>query len=248
MEWRDSVENLLKNIGEECQIKAKIHRMMFERYSKRNLKYQIPVIILSVLSGSGNFIASNFPEYEKWLIIGIGGMSMFTSIISSISQFLKFSQLSEGHRIAYLSWEKFYSQIRIQMSLRRKDRMNAEDFYNVITMNYNRLNEISPDIEEMFIGRMKSQTKKVNKTSKPYYLSKFQHIDKWNSKQKRQSEDRSTDDESVETPKKEKISNTLNRISSNINTLLKQKEETKEDLVVKIDTPSEKKDSSESAV
>ena len=63
--------------------------MMFEHYSKRNLKYQLPVIILSVLSGSGNFIASNFPEYEKWLIIGIGGMSMFTSIISSISQFLK---------------------------------------------------------------------------------------------------------------------------------------------------------------
>ena len=60
MEWHDSVEALLKSIGEECQIKAKIHRMMFEHYSKRNLKYQLPVIILSVLSGSGNFIASNF--------------------------------------------------------------------------------------------------------------------------------------------------------------------------------------------
>ena len=80
MEWHDSIENLLKNIGEECQIKAKIHRMMFEHYSRRNLKYQIPVIILSVLSGSGNFIASNFPEYEKWLIIGIGGMSMLSLI------------------------------------------------------------------------------------------------------------------------------------------------------------------------
>lgn len=253
MEWHDSIENLLKNIGEECQIKAKIHRMMFEHYSRRNLKYQIPVIILSVLSGSGNFIASNFPEYEKWLIIGIGGMSMFTSIISSISQFLKLSQLSEGHRIAYLSWEKFYSQIRIQMSLRRKDRMNAEDFYNVITMNYNRLNELSPDIEQQFIIKMKSQTKKIHKTSKPYYLSKFKHIDKWDSKQKKHPDDKSIDTESTKTSinitpkKKEKLSNTLNRISSNIDTLLKKKEEIdeKKDLTIMINTP-EKKDSSES--
>ena len=253
MEWHDSIENLLKNIGEECQIKAKIHRMMFEHYSRRNLKYQIPVIILSVLSGSGNFIASNFPEYEKWLIIGIGGMSMFTSIISSISQFLKLSQLSEGHRIAYLSWEKFYSQIRIQMSLRRKDRMNAEDFYNVITMNYNRLNELSPDIEQQFITKMKSQTKKIHKTSKPYYLSKFKHIDKWDSKQKKHPDDKSIDTESTKTSinitpkKKEKLSNTLNRISSNIDTLLKKKEEIdeKKDLTIMINTP-EKKDSSES--
>jgi len=179
---------------------------------------------------------------------------MFTSIISSISQFLKLSQLSEGHRIAYLSWEKFYSQIRIQMSLRRKDRMNAEDFYNVITMNYNRLNELSPDIEQQFISKMKSQTKKIHKTSKPYYLTKFQHIDKWDSKQKKHPDDKSTDNESVIssstiTPKKKRgITTTLNRISSNLDTLMKKNEENgleEKEIVIEVETPK-KKDSTES--
>lgn len=231
MHWHKSLENVLTQIGEECQYKAKIHRICYDYFNKRNIKFQLPVIIFSVLSGSGNFVASNFPTIEKWMILGIGGLSMATSIISSIAQFLKLSQLSEGHRIAYISWEKFYTQIRIQMGLRRKFRAPAEDFYNNIVMNYNRLNEISPEIPVTFIKSMKSTNKKVKRQSSlPYYAAKFQNIDCYN------SENSSVKNEEVSFEKKETMLSKIIIDKSKNN----DSSSSSESSLIKLDTPESK--------
>ena len=76
---------------------------------------------------------SSFPDIQELIILGIGGLSIVTSIVSSIAQYLKLAEKSEAHRIAYVSWEKFYNNVRFQLSLRKKDRENilvANFLYN----------------------------------------------------------------------------------------------------------------------
>ena len=63
-----------------------------EEYSKRSRGYQLPIIILSVMCGSGNFVSTSFPENQDTIILGVGVLSIITSIISSIAQYLKLAE------------------------------------------------------------------------------------------------------------------------------------------------------------
>ena len=77
-EWDESIENILSEIGDESQINAFMHKKAQSYYTKENIKYQLPIIILSALSGTGNFISANFPEYASTIVLAVGGVSIFT--------------------------------------------------------------------------------------------------------------------------------------------------------------------------
>ena len=148
MDWHESHELVLVELSEEAQISAHLHKRAYEHFSRRNVQFQMPIIILSVLSGSANFISSSskFAEYQPFIVLGVGGVSILTSIISSVSQFLKLSEYAEGHRIAYSSWEKYYARVSIQLKLKRENRDPANDFTSTAQAEYLRLKEMSPDV------------------------------------------------------------------------------------------------------
>ena len=105
-----------------------------EEFSNRS-SYQLPIIILSVMCGSGNFVSTSFPENQDTIILGVGVLSIITSIISSIAQYLKLAEKSEAHRIAYVSWEKFYNNIRFQLSKEEKKEKNYKIICLLLQMN-----------------------------------------------------------------------------------------------------------------
>lgn len=174
--WDESIEAIFSELGDEAQINAFLHKKAAEYYTKQNIKYQLPIIVLSALSGSGNFISANFPAYANLIVLGIGGVSIFTSIISSVAQFLKVSQLSESHRISYLSWEKFHSTIKFQLSRRKESRDNIRDFLSLVIPEYQRLKEISADIPKHICDMVKRDKKKLSKMQVPYMLNGFHPV------------------------------------------------------------------------
>ena len=175
-EWEESIEQILSELGDEAQINAFLHKKSNDYYTIQNIKYQLPIIILSAVSGTGNFISANFPTYAQTIILAIGGLSIFTSILSSVAQFLKVSQLSESHRISYLSWEKFHSNIKFQLSKRRYSRDNLRDFLSVIVPEYQRLKEISATIPTHICEQVKRNKKNMKNMKVPYMLNGFHPV------------------------------------------------------------------------
>ncbi len=114
-----------------------------------------------MLSGSANFISSSFPGQQGYIVLGVGGISIMTSIISSISQFLKLGEYAEGHRIAYNAWEKFYARINIQLKMRRDNRENANEFLIQAQAEYLRLKEMSPDVPANISREVSSKNKET---------------------------------------------------------------------------------------
>ena len=176
VEWDDSIESVLSELGDEAQINAYLHKMANVYFTNKNIKFQLPIIILSALSGTGNFVSNNFPDYQQIIILAIGGISIFTSIISSVAQFLKVSQLSENHRISYLAWEKFYSTIKFQIRQRRESRDNLRDFISIVIPEYQRLKEISADIPKHICENVKKRKKNLNKMQVPYLINGFHPV------------------------------------------------------------------------
>ena len=174
--WDDAIEKILSEMGDEAQINAYLHKKAQEHFTIKNIKFQLPIIILSALSGTGNFISANFPEYSEYIILGVGGVSIFTSIISSVAQFLQVSQLSENHRMSYLSWEKFHSTIKFQLNKRRIARDNIKDFISLIIPEYQRLKEISADIPKHILEIIKNNKKILKDMKVPYMLNGFHPV------------------------------------------------------------------------
>ena len=174
--WDDAIEKILSEMGDEAQINAYLHKRAQEYFTIKNIKFQLPIIILSALSGTGNFISANFPAYSEYIILGVGGVSIFTSIISSVAQFLQVSQLSENHRMSYLSWEKFHSTIKFQLNKRRIARDSIKDFVALIIPEYQRLKEISADIPNHIIESIKTNKKKLKDMQVPYMLNGFHPV------------------------------------------------------------------------
>jgi len=174
--WDDAIEKILSELGDEAQINAYLHKKAQEHFTIKNIQYQLPIIILSALSGTGNFISANFPDYSEYIILGVGGVSIFTSIISSVAQFLQISQLGENHRMSYLSWEKFHSTIKFQLKKRKIARDNIKDFIGLIIPEYQRLKEISADIPKHILENMKNNKKKLKDMQVPYMLNGFHPV------------------------------------------------------------------------
>ena len=161
-------ELFLSKLGDESQLQSICHMYSHEEFSKRSRKFQLPIIILSVISGSGNFVSSSFPDYQELIILGVGVLSIFTSIISSIAQYLKLAEKSESHRIAFISWEKFYNSVRFQLCRRRADREEITNYMKNTTGEFQRLQEISPILPEHIVtkamnnGKTKKQIKQMS--------------------------------------------------------------------------------------
>ena len=175
--WDNSHEQVIAELAEESQVAAYLHRMAYEYFNRRNMKFQLPVIILSVFSGSANFVSANFPEVQKYIVIGVGGLSILTSIISSVSQYLKLGEAAEGHRLCYYQYEKLYSRLNIHLHMKREDRDPPVDFIKAVQVEYLRLKELSPDIPPLITHAAKVKHRRTLATvQSPVVISGFKPV------------------------------------------------------------------------
>tara|TARA_B100000242_G_C43035774_1_gene482893 strand:- start:50 stop:1426 length:1377 start_codon:yes stop_codon:yes gene_type:complete len=174
-EWDDDFEKICANLIDESQINTVLHQKSHRYYTKWSRRFQIPIIVLSAFAGSGNFVSSTFEEYERHIIIGIGAISILTSILSSIAQYLQLAELKEGHRISSFHWENFFNELKVQLMLKRKSRKELPEFYNQLLIEYRRLKEISPIFKKKISKsiRTKSGYEYMNV---PFYLNGFSPI------------------------------------------------------------------------
>lgn len=155
--WDSALENIFTELADEAQINTFLHKKAHHYFKIRNMKFQLPVIVFSALSGSGNFMSTYFPDYTDQIVLAIGFVSIIISIVSSLAQYLKLSEMAEGNRLSYLSWEKFFINIKFQLRRKREKRDNIKEFLNQIIPEYQRLKEISPEIPSMIVAQLKKK-------------------------------------------------------------------------------------------
>ena len=57
MEWEDSLESLLEKYADEAQVRESLHRKAYYHYKRWLTGFQIPIIVLSAVSGSVQFLS-----------------------------------------------------------------------------------------------------------------------------------------------------------------------------------------------
>lgn len=169
-EWKEYHENILVDWADKALCYRWLHSKSSTKYIRLRNLYTIPVIILSTLTGTANFALERVPEeYQSYSQIAIGSLNIFAAIITTVSQFLKINELSESHRVASISWDKFYRNIRVELVKSPDDRINVAYLIKSCKDEYDRLMETNPTIDTNIIKNF-NKTFKFNDKSKKEVL------------------------------------------------------------------------------
>lgn len=150
--WTDEHEMVLAEWGDKAMCYKWLHAKSNAKYRQLNAWYTIPVIIMSTLTGTANFAQDKIPEsFRGYATMIIGGVNILAGIITTVQQFLKITELNEGHRVSSIVWDKFYRKIKVELSKHRPERQDVKDFFKSATEEYDRLMETSPVIDKSII-------------------------------------------------------------------------------------------------
>lgn len=157
--WSDSLENILKSIGEKSSCYSILHRNSEIKYSKLNNYYALPTSILSTLSGALSIGSNSIFGNDPYASVYIGMLSLFTGIISSINSYFNYAKRSENHRLISIQYSKLFNFINLELSLNRNDRMNPKQMLKIIRIELERLIETSPPISKEIIDDFNNKYK-----------------------------------------------------------------------------------------
>lgn len=146
--WHSQQEAILKRWSEIGSSYRFMHDRAFSKYSRQNFRFALPVIIISTVTGTANFAQGSFPDaWRDFVPLFIGFLNLSAGLITTIAQFLRVSELLEGHRAASIAYSKFSRNISVELSLPREDRSTGgTEFVNTCRNELDRLIEQSPNI------------------------------------------------------------------------------------------------------
>ncbi len=146
--WHPQQEKLLKQWAEIATSFRWMHHNSHLMYSRYNFWFTLPVIVISSVTGTMNFAQSSFPaDYVDYVPLFIGALNLIAGIVTTVASYLRFSELSEGNRVAALMFGKLSRNIRVELLLPITERtMDGNDFIAMCRSELDRLTEQTPDI------------------------------------------------------------------------------------------------------
>ena len=162
---------------------ATCYRWMHDRCEKQmnmsNMWITVPVIVLSTLTGSASFVMNSLvgdnPTGQKYAQIGIGGVSIFTGILTTLGNFFRYAQNSESNRVASIAWGKFQRQIAVELALSPTERLVCSDFLNIARAELDRLIEQSPPIPDKIIREFEKEFESIPTLKRPDIAHGVEH-------------------------------------------------------------------------
>ena len=167
--WHPQQEKILKAWGEAAACYRYMHYQAYCSYKNLSMKFTIPLIIVSTITGTANFAQETFPPtVQPFVPSAIGGLNLITAIATTIMQFLKINELMEGHRVASVQYGKISRTIRLELTLPLSERtLNGTVMIENMRAEYDRLIEQSPNVPKKMIDAFEREFPDDNAFFKP---------------------------------------------------------------------------------
>ena len=170
--WNEQHESILRQWGEASGCYRYMHHRAFLLYKGLSMRFTLPVIILSTITGTANFAQEQFPENLRGMVPSvIGGLNLIAGLVATIMQFLKINELMENHKAAALSFGLLSRNIRLELALAREERStDGLEFVTRCKNEYDRLIEQSPSVPSTILAEFEKEYPLDNMFTKPEIL------------------------------------------------------------------------------
>ena len=143
MNWNNSIDSLLDKIRLNCVMLASKHTLNHLYYLNVSKYFEIPVIILSVFSGSFSVGSDVFIDQESISVITCS-ISMIITILTSIKLYMKITENSSQEQEIAINYKSMALDIFKHLSLEKEDRgVDGLIYLNKIYSKYTSLIENS---------------------------------------------------------------------------------------------------------
>ena len=160
-EWTNYYEEIFIDWCDKAMSYRYLHTECYRHYYFRHVLFTIPVIFISTLTGVANFAQERIDEENQfYYTMAVGAFNILAGFITTVSQFLKVNELSEGHRISSIAWDKLYRNIKVELAKNPKEREDIILYLKKTKEQYDLLIETSPEIRVDAIKRFNSTFKK----------------------------------------------------------------------------------------
>jgi hypothetical protein len=178
--WTKEQETLMAEWADIAGCYRWLHDRSEKIFSRSNMSMTIPVIILSTLTGTANFAIDSFvppgdDSLKKYVSAGIGTLSIFAGILTTLGNFFQFAQKSEAHKVAGIAWGKFQRQLAVELAIHPNERIDAMDFLKICRQDLDRLIEQSPPVPDAVIAAFEKEFKSVPNLKVPDICHGIEH-------------------------------------------------------------------------
>ena len=142
--WKDEQEHILKKWADKALCFKLMHERAYKKFWCLNAWFNIPVIIISTLTGTGNFASSSLGSNTSTFIFALGALNISAGILATIASYTGVAQKLEAHRFSSIHWDKFNRKVQIELAKSRQDRVPVKNFIKQAADDYDRLIEMSP--------------------------------------------------------------------------------------------------------
>ena len=151
--WHKQQEKILKDWGEASSCYRYMHFKAYQQFKQTNMRFTLPIIVISTVTGTANFAQETFPEsIRSYVPLGIGAFNLVAAIMTTVLQFLKANELMEAHRVASIGYGKLARSIKLELQLPIYERtQDGMAMVSTCRAEYDRLVEQSPPPPEQAI-------------------------------------------------------------------------------------------------
>jgi hypothetical protein len=143
--WNPALEQYLVDTAEKCMGYAWIHKQAETMYSKRTIFIDLPTIIIGAVNGFISVGSNQIFQNDSYAPVYIGMVSLFVSLLNTISSYFSWGRRAEAHKIASNSYSRLCRMISVEMHTKpRSERMMPHKLLEYVQSNYNSLCENSP--------------------------------------------------------------------------------------------------------
>lgn len=176
--WHSSLEEYFAATGERAQCLAWCHKRAEELYAHRRTFIDLPVIVLSGLTGFCSVGSSNiFGEGNQQLAsIVLGAASLSVSVLNTVGSYFAWAKRAEGHRISSIQYSRLYRMLMLEMQLPRAERRTPAVLLKDVKDQYDRLQEISPLLPPEIVRIFKKRFDQQTEISKPEETNGLENI------------------------------------------------------------------------
>ena len=170
--YTPSLEYFLQRKGEECEAWSNLHLMSHKKFKKTETMFNLPIITITAFIG---FVSGLNLDYEYIHLI-LGGMSLYASLLKSYFSYLKISQKSENHRIAYIQYGQIANEIRVELALEPRMRKSPGALIHLIRIKMKNLLEVCEIMDNNTIDEYLSKLEKTNQTNVLHWFTRERRL------------------------------------------------------------------------
>lgn len=166
--YTPNLEYFLQRKGEECEAWSNLHLMCHKKFKTRETIFNLPIITITAFIG---FVSGLNLSYEYIHLI-LGGMSLYASLLKSYFSYLKISQKSENHRIAYIQYGQIANEIRVELALEPTMRNRGSGLLDLIRIKMKNLLEVSEIVDTSIINEYLSKVGHANRNEMLHWFTR----------------------------------------------------------------------------